>query len=77
MKHVLVIRLSAFGDVAIMAPLIELYASHNHDIRFTVAGPPLLQPLFEGMDNVETFRQNLLKALDAARRKHPTAKYFQ
>lgn len=53
MKHVLVIRLSAFGDVAIMAPLIELYASHNHDIRFTVAGPPLLQPLFEGMHNVE------------------------
>lgn len=37
----------------------------------TVTGP------VEGMDSVETFRQNLLKALDAARRKHPTAKYFQ
>ncbi|MBR1671841.1 MAG: M48 family metalloprotease [Fretibacterium sp.] len=31
----------------------------------------------KGMDSVEVFRQNLLKALDAARRKHPTAKYFQ
>ena len=30
----------------------------------------------EGMDSVETFRQNVLKVLDAARRKHPTAKYF-
>lgn len=53
MKHVLVIRLSALGDVAIMAPLVEMYAATNADIRFTVAGPPLLQPLFEGMPNVE------------------------
>lgn len=53
MKHVLVIRLSALGDVAIMAPLVEMYAATNADIRFTVAGPPLLQPLFEGQPNVE------------------------
>lgn len=53
MKHVLVIRLSALGDVAIMAPLVEMYASANRDIRFTIAGPPLLQPLFEEMPNVE------------------------
>ena len=53
MHNVLVIRLSALGDVAIMAPLVERYASANPDLRFTVAGPPLLQPLFEGMANVE------------------------
>lgn len=53
MHNVLVIRLSALGDVAIMAPLVERYASANPGLRFTVAGPPLLQPLFEGMDNVE------------------------
>ena len=53
MKHVLVIRLSALGDVALMAPLVHDYASANPDIRFTVAGPPLLQPLFSGMENVE------------------------
>ena len=29
------------------------------------------------MDSPDAFRANLLKALDAARRKHPTAKYFQ
>lgn len=53
MKHVLVIRLSALGDVALMAPLVHDYAVANPGIRFTVAGPPLLQPLFTGMDNVE------------------------
>lgn len=53
MKHVLVIRLSALGDVALMAPLLHDYAVANPDIRFTVAGPPLLQPLFSGMGNVE------------------------
>ena len=53
MRHVLIIRLSALGDVAIEAPLVRDYATSNPDLRFTVAGPPLLQPLFAGMDNVE------------------------
>ena len=53
MKHVLVIRLSALGDVALMAPLVHDYAMSNPDIRFTIAGPPLLMALFSGMDNVE------------------------
>lgn len=53
MKHVLVIRLSALGDVALMAPIVRAYADANSDIRFTVAGPPMLAPLFAGMANVE------------------------
>ena len=65
MKHVLVIRLSALGDVALMAPLVHDYAMATPDIRFTVAGPPLLQPLFSGMDNVEYLglkkKQNFIK----------------
>lgn len=52
MKHVLVIRLSALGDVAIMAPLVEEYATANPDVTFTVAGPLLLEPLFESEPNV-------------------------
>lgn len=53
MKHVLVIRLSALGDVAILAPVMRSYAVANPGVRFTVAGPPMLQPLFEGMANVD------------------------
>jgi len=52
-KHVLVIRLSALGDVAIMAPVVKAYADANPDVRFTVAGPPMLQPLFADMPNIE------------------------
>jgi len=52
-KHLLVIRLSALGDVAIMVPVLRAYAWANPTIRFTVAAPPLLEPLFEGMNNVE------------------------
>lgn len=36
-----------------MAPLVYEYASANPDVRFTVAGPPLLQPLFSGIENIE------------------------
>ena len=40
-------------------------------------GNRLLTKPVKDMDSPDAFRQNLLKALDAARRKHPTAKYFQ
>ncbi len=49
----LVIRLSALGDVALMAPVLKAYAVANPDVRFTVAGPPMLRPLFEGRANVQ------------------------
>ncbi len=72
MKHVLVIRLSALGDVAIMKPVVKAYADANPGVRFTVAGPPMLQPLFEGMVNVSYLglkkKQSFVKiykALDA------------
>ena len=72
MKHVLVIRLSALGDVAIMAPLVHGYAAANPGVTFTVAGPPLLEPLFAGEPNVHYLglkkRQSFVRiyrALDA------------
>ena len=46
MKHVLVIRLSALGDVAIVAPVLGKYAAGNPEVTFTVAAPPMLAPLF-------------------------------
>ena len=53
MKHILVIRLSALGDAAIAAPIVAHVAAANTDILFTVAAPPRLAPLFEGLDNVK------------------------
>ena len=52
-SHLLVVRLSALGDVAIMVPVLQAYAQANPDVQFTVAAPPLLEPLFQGMSNVD------------------------
>ena len=52
MTHVLVIRLSAFGDVALVAPVLKEVAQANPAVQFTMAAPPLLKPLFDGLPNV-------------------------
>lgn len=51
--RLLVIRLSALGDVAILAPVLRARAVANPDVTFLLAAPPLLQPLFSDIDNVE------------------------
>lgn len=51
-KRLLVIRLSALGDVAILEPILRVRASANPDVTFYLAAPPLLEPLFKDLDNV-------------------------
>lgn len=51
-SRLLVIRLSALGDVAILQPVLKARAVANPDVLFTIAGPPLLEPLFRGFDNI-------------------------
>lgn len=53
MKHLLVIRLSALGDVAILVPVLRAVAGANPDVRFTIAAPPLLAPLFNDIPNAD------------------------
>lgn len=53
MKHLLVIRLSALGDVAILVPVLRAVAGANPDVRFTIAAPPLLAPLFDDIPNAD------------------------
>ena len=50
--RLLVVRLSALGDVAILEPVLRQRAAANPDVLFMVAGPPRLEPLFRGMGNV-------------------------
>lgn len=52
LKHILIVRLSALGDVAILQPVVRQRAESNPDILFSVSGPPLLEPLFAGIGNV-------------------------
>ena len=49
----LVVRLSALGDVAILEPVLRQRAAENPDVLFLLAAPPRLEPLFRGMENVQ------------------------
>lgn len=51
--RLLVIRLSALGDVALLVPVLRARAAANPDVTFLLAAPPLLQPLFADIPNVE------------------------
>lgn len=51
-RHILVIRLSALGDVAISVPLIKEYARENPSIEFSVLSQKFTAPLFEGVGNL-------------------------
>lgn len=51
--RLLVVRLSALGDVAILEPVLRQRAAANPDVLFMVAGPPRLESLFGGMENVQ------------------------
>ena len=51
--HILVLRFSAFGDVAILQPVLRQRAAANPDVHFTLAAPKRAQPLFDGIPNVD------------------------
>lgn len=53
--HILVLRFSALGDVAIASPLLKAYAAHNPATKFTMVSLPMLKPLFEGAPNISFF----------------------
>lgn len=59
MKHILVIRLSAMGDVAMTVPVIRALLQQHNDIKVTVVSRPFFKPFFEGIDRVDFFAVDL------------------
>ena len=54
MAHILVIRFSAIGDVAMIVPVVDSLARQHPENRYTVISQPFLKPLFEHCpDNVQ------------------------
>lgn len=51
-KHILIIRFSALGDVAILAPVLKQKMAASPDVDVTVAAPPMLEPLFSGIPHL-------------------------
>jgi ADP-heptose:LPS heptosyltransferase len=51
-KHLLVIRLSAMGDVAMAVPVLMALEKQYPSVKITVLSKPFLKPLFDGLKNV-------------------------
>jgi ADP-heptose:LPS heptosyltransferase len=52
LKNILVIRMSAIGDVAMSIPVLQQVLQQNPSIKFTVLTLPFLAPLFEPLERV-------------------------
>jgi len=50
--HILIIRLSALGDVAMTVPVIRAFIKQNPSVKITVLSKPFLKPLFSDLENV-------------------------
>lgn len=58
-KHILVIRLSAMGDVAMTVPVIKRVTEVYPGIRITVLTRRFFAPLFKDLENVEVFEADV------------------
>jgi ADP-heptose:LPS heptosyltransferase len=54
-KHILVIRLSAMGDVAMTVPVLRALVLQHPNIKVTVASRPQFKPMFDGLPNLTFF----------------------
>lgn len=59
MKHILVIRLSAMGDVAMTVPVIRALVQQHANVKVTVVSRPFFKPFFDDMDRVAFFSVDL------------------
>ncbi|WP_457617060.1 glycosyltransferase family 9 protein [Lutibacter sp.] len=51
-QHILVIRLSAMGDVAMTVPVLKTFVKQYPEVKITVLSKPFLKPLFNDIPNV-------------------------
>ena len=48
-EHILIIRFSAMGDVAMTVPVVQSLAKQYPELRITFLSRPFARPLFEGL----------------------------
>ncbi|MFC4816362.1 glycosyltransferase family 9 protein [Flavobacterium sp. GCM10023249] len=58
-KHILVIRLSAMGDVAMTVPVLRAFSLDYPEVKITIVSRPFFQPFFNGLPNVTFFPVDL------------------
>lgn len=58
-KHLLVIRLSAMGDVAISIPVLTALSEQYPELKLTIVTRPLFAPMFTHLPNCQVFPLDL------------------
>ncbi|MCA0131313.1 glycosyltransferase family 9 protein [Winogradskyella alexanderae] len=58
-KHILVIRFSAMGDVAMVVPVLRALSNQYPNLKITVLTRAFFKPLFQGIRNVEVYPADL------------------
>jgi len=54
-KHILVIRLSAMGDVAMTVPVLRAFVQQHPDVKLTVLTRAYFTPFFQSIPNVRVY----------------------
>jgi ADP-heptose:LPS heptosyltransferase len=58
-SHILVIRLSAMGDVAMTVPVLKAFSLQYPNVQLTVVSRPFFKPFFDDIENVNFFAIDL------------------
>ena len=58
-KHILVIRLSALGDVAMTVPVLRVLKHTYPELKLTVASRPFFKPLFNDILDIQFIEANV------------------
>ncbi len=60
-KHILAIRFSALGDIAMIVPVIKNVLAQNPALEITFLSTPFVKPFFEGIDRLHFYSINVKK----------------
>lgn len=58
-KHIVVFRLSAMGDVAMTVPVLRALVAQYPEVKLTVVSRPFFKPLFNGIPNLDFYAIDL------------------
>lgn len=61
-RHILVMRFSALGDIAMTVPVIRNLLQQNPSLQVTFVSAPFVQPLFDDIERLQFFPADVKKA---------------
>lgn len=58
-KHILIIRLSAMGDVAMTVPIVRAFTEQHPEVKVTILTRAFFEPFFRDLTNVSVFKADV------------------